>query len=51
MVDLGAGVVIFGLNFAPAISLPSVTVQVQASVVSVLPEMVVLLDTDLASGG
>ena len=48
---MGAGVVIFSGSFAPAISLPSVTEQVQASVVSVLPEVVVLLDTDLASGG
>ena len=51
MVDLGAGVVILGGVFAPAISLPCVTEQVQASVVSVLPKVVVLLDADLASDG
>ena len=51
MIDLSAGVVILGGVFAPAISLPCVTEQVQASVVSVLPKVVVLLDADLASDG
>ena len=51
LVDLSAGIAIFGLIFAPAIGLPSVTVQVQVLIPSILPEVVVLLDADLASDG